>query len=68
MPPGTERVWSEARLRVRGGAVVSLGLDYWQDVDVDFNPNRRTIVEAGDTRWLNDEDLADWTVVSFAEP
>jgi hypothetical protein len=68
LPPGTERVWCQARLRVRGSAAVSLGLDYWRDEDVEFNPNRKNIIEAGDTRWFTDADLSEWTVISFAKP
>jgi hypothetical protein len=68
LPVGTERVWCEARVRLRGSAVLSLGLDYWRDEDVEFHPNRKNIIEAGDTRWLTDADLPDWTVISFAKP
>ena len=46
----------------------SLGLDYWRDEDVQYDPNRKVIVEAGDTRWLTDADLSEWTVISFAKP
>jgi hypothetical protein len=42
--------------------------DYWRDEDVEFNPSRKNIIEAGDTPWLTDADLLDWTVILFAKP
>ncbi|HEY1601092.1 MAG TPA: hypothetical protein VGG64_15930 [Pirellulales bacterium] len=68
LPPGTDRVWCEARVRLTGSAALSLGLDYWRDEDIQYDPHRKTIVEAGDTRWFTDADLSDWTVISFAKP
>jgi hypothetical protein len=74
LPENTERVWVEARVRIRGPAALQLGWDYYRttndvgcDVDMD-GVQEDGWCEAGKTHWIFESfDGEGWQVVTLGK-
>jgi len=63
VPPGTERVWMEMRVRIIGPAFVQVGIDYWRSPSALYAGVEVNNREAGASDWACGE-TADWQVLS----